>query len=258
MNAALHLLEPTHRSSTANLRAVLGPALALRFQVYCEECGFLPKECYPQRLESDEFDECATHFYGRDQSGDLVGYVRLVPPDAAGRLPLMRNCLLDEACLPALPFGDDVCEVSRLMLRHDYRRLRPNEAVEKKPLKVASSNLPSMGGNSFPHSGRRRSESQQILLNLYRQMYLWSRRHRVRYWYAAMERPLARSLAAAGFPFRQVGPQADYYGAVSPYLADLVSLEAQLRNRRPDLLEWMKQGAGTSAPCTRRLDRALS
>lgn len=250
MNMAVHSLETSTRSQRTWQAAVLRPALELRFQVYCEECRFLPSEDYPQRLESDEFDDRSKHFYGRDLAGDLVGYVRLVPPDTLGHLPFLKHCAPYAEKSATLPFGDDVAEVSRLMLRHEYRRVRGADEIS---VDAASAAMSALG-----RSGSRRAESTEVLLNLYRQMYLWSRRHGVRYWYAAMERPLARSLASAGFPFRQIGPQAEYYGAVAPYLADLRELEDLLKRRQPELLEWMKQGPNPAAAAAHRQDRPVN
>lgn len=253
MNTAVLPFENSTRTRSSRQSAILKPALELRFQVYCEECKFLPAEQYPQRLESDEFDDRSKHFYGRDMAGDLVGYVRLVPPDTLGHLPFMRHCKPASEKMADLPFGDDVAEISRLMLRHEYRRIRTANDGSTPTEDPASEAVASLA-----KSGARRAESTEILLNLYRQMYLWSKRHGVRYWYAAMERPLARSLAAAGFPFRQIGPTTEYYGAVAPYMADLRELEELLKLRQPDLLAWMRETPNPAAAAAHRADRPVN
>lgn len=84
-----------------------------------------------------------------------------------------------------------------------------------------------------------RNNTPQILLSLYRQMYAFSLNNGIRYWYAAMERSLARVLTRMNFGFRQVGPPTDYYGPVAPYLADLRELEARVGKSNPALLAWM-------------------
>ena len=78
-------------------------------------------------------------------------------------------------------------------------------------------------------------------MSLYRQIFSYSRANGIRYWYAAMERPLARTLALANITFEPIGPQADYYGPVSPYLADLKETEAHLSRHQPDFLDWLKE-----------------
>ena len=67
----------------------------------------------------------------------------------------------------------------------------------------------------------------------------------MRFWYAAMEQPLARLLAQFSFRFMPIGPATDYYGPVAPYLADLRSLEVQVRLRDASLLAWLME------PCCR-------
>jgi N-acyl amino acid synthase of PEP-CTERM/exosortase system len=72
-------------------------------------------------------------------------------------------------------------------------------------------------------------------------MYAYSLKNEIRYWYAAMERSLARILSRMHFGFQQIGPATDYYGPVAPYVADLRVLEHQLGARNPLLLNWMQK-----------------
>jgi N-acyl amino acid synthase of PEP-CTERM/exosortase system len=81
-------------------------------------------------------------------------------------------------------------------------------------------------------------DSPILLLGIYRAMYRHSRQAGIRFWYAAMERSLARSLDKMGFRFIPVGPQTDYYGAVTPYMADIHELEAALRRDNKALAAW--------------------
>jgi N-acyl amino acid synthase of PEP-CTERM/exosortase system len=201
----------------------------LRFQVYCLECGFLDKNDYPQGLETDEHDDASAHFGAYDLENELAGYVRLVSPDAIGTFPFQNHCvsLLDGVQLP--PAGHSA-EISRLMVREDLRRVRGEAATER------------AGGASaaMRRLTEMRQPSPQILLSLYREMYAYSLQHGIRYWYAAMERALARTLNRMNFSFRQIGPATDYYGPVAPYVADLRELEDQLDQHCPSLLAWMR------------------
>ena len=204
-------------------------ALELRFQVYCLECNFLSPDDYPDGVETDEYDDNSVHFYAFDSHEELVGYVRLVRPDDEAILPIQRTCKLsvDRSALPPPPL---VAEVSRLMVRNDYRRRRSDRlsGVTAEQNKAA-------------FAGERRHEAPQILLSLYRQMYAYSRENGIRYLYAAMEQPLARSLQRLSFPFEAIGPETDYYGPVSPYLVDLRELDVQVGARRPQLLAWLQE-----------------
>lgn len=199
----------------------------LRFEVYCEECGFLPASDYPGGRESDSYDEASAHFCAIDRNGDLAGYVRLVPPDASGRLPFQDHCAaLFETT--RLPVPQDSGEVSRLMVPKRYRR-RKNDTLAGVTVNTGE-----------PTPDDRRSSTPQIMLSLYRQMYLYSVDNDVRYWYAAMERYLGRTLMLMGFAFEAIGPETDYYGPVAPYLADLRVLEERLAKGCPELLGWFR------------------
>lgn len=197
-------------------------AQALRYQVYCLEYQFLSPDAYPDGLESDAYDAMAAHFYAYNGQNELVGYVRLIGPDTKQRFPFQDHCHTSTDGV-ALPLPGMAGEISRLMVRHDYRRLRGNQ--------VASA---------------QRHDALPVMLSLYRQMYAYSRAHGIGYWYAAMERALARSLQRLHFGFQAIGPQTDYYGPVAPYLAHLQTLERQLGTRDPDLLAWLQQPEQTT------------
>lgn len=207
---------------------VLKSALELRYQVYCVESSFLCPDDYPEGTESDEHDDAAQHFYAYDRAGELVGYVRLVHPNDEQCFPFQDHCatFADGA---KLPVPDCAAEVSRLMLRSDYRR-----APGRRLADVAS------GQPRAAISGDRRDEAAQVLLLLYRQIYQYSRANGINYWYAAMERPLARSLLRMNIAFKEIGPPTDYYGPVTPYLSNLQELESQIAANHPALFAWLQ------------------
>jgi len=200
---------------------------ALRFQIYCLESKFLSPEDHPGGLERDEHDAASAHFCELDSTQEPVGYVRLVLPDGADRFPFQQHCdRLDPGV--RLPDPGESAEISRLMVHSMYRRRRTDS-------------LPGLVTDTDPAplTGERRSNSPQVLLSLYRQMYAFSVAHGIRYWYAAMERTLARSLRQLQFNFRRLGPEVDYFGPVAPYVADLRELEKQLATAHPALFAWL-------------------
>lgn len=205
---------------------------ALRFQVYCLECGFLPQDDYPDGLETDDCDPHSSHFATFNLRDELVGYVRLVGPDAQGAFPFQAHCAGLFEGMTLAPAAE-AAEISRLMVRKDYRRRRGDL------LAGATSEE-----DEHHESPERRNSQPQALLSMFKQMYAYSVEHGIRYWYAAMERSLARVLQRMGFTFEKLGPETDYYGPVAPYLADLRALEQSVSVACPALMQWMRQPAG--------------
>lgn len=205
---------------------------SFRYQVYCRECHFLPEADYPDGLERDACDLHSAHFYASNLRGELVGYVRLVRAATTDGFPFFDHC---QELLPgiSLPPAAQSAEISRLMVHSAYRRRRGDTLAGVTIL-----------DDSLSTERERRDKSPQILLSMYRQMYIYSVAHGIRYWYAAMEKFLARSLGMFGFDFKQVGPEVDYYGPVATYLADLRALEAAVSASNPLLLAWLKQPSG--------------
>ena len=103
----------TFDSRVAELRQTL------RYQVYCEERGFLSPDAYPDRVEIDEFDPHSLHFGSFAKDGDLVGTVRLVQKSPLG-FPMMRHCAVDAAAQDEIARLPGVAEVSRLAISRDF------------------------------------------------------------------------------------------------------------------------------------------
>lgn len=202
---------------------------ALRFQVYCSECNFIEAADHPDGHESDAYDARSAHFAVADAQAAPVAYGRLVLADQVGRLPFEVHGLERHPSVALMP-RSECAEVSRLIVHSRYRR-RLTDGLLGLPCEA----------DPAPVHGDRRSDSRSLLLDLYRQMYAFSGQRGIRYWYAAMERPLARVLTSAGFPFRQIGPVADYFGLVAPFMADLRQVEASLAATNPALLAWFQK-----------------
>jgi N-acyl amino acid synthase of PEP-CTERM/exosortase system len=209
---------------------LLTSVFALRYRVYCVDRRFLPAEDYPDRLESDAFDRMSTHFCAFDRQDRVVGAVRLVRASATSPFPFQQHChqLFEGVALP--PTGQ-AAEVSRLVIDRHFLR-RAGDGPEGIPLEEAQAD------EAPCERLERRTNKPEIVLGLYRSMYRHSRRTGIRYWYAAMERSLARALMRYQFEFRRIGPETDYFGPVAPYVASLDELEQRLARENPDLLRW--------------------
>jgi N-acyl amino acid synthase of PEP-CTERM/exosortase system len=209
--------------------ALMAQFFTLRYQIYCEECQFLPANNYPDHQESDEYDAHAVHFGAFNLQGEIAGYVRLVRPEAHQLFPFQLHC---PNLMPGITLSapGDSAEVSRLMVHPNYRRRRGDQ--------LSGVNT---GQQAAPLSQELRNNSPQILLSLYRQIYNFSRFNHINYWYAAMEQDLAQVLNHLDFQFEQIGLKANYFGPVAPYLADLRATQTRVGETNPALLAWMQE-----------------
>lgn len=206
---------------------------ALRYEVYCIECGYLPPDQFQNGLESDEYDAHSAHFTAHNLDSEVVGTLRLVKPAATQVFPFERYCrtLYGDVSLPS---REECGEISRLVVRKNYRR-RIGDSLSGIVDCVETRRHERREG-----SDDRRSSGPQILLGLYRAVYRHSLQTGVRYWFAAMEKSLARSLARFDFVFTPIGLETDYHGPVTPYMADLRELENRLSEHNPELLDWFR------------------
>lgn len=213
----------------------------LRYEVYCEECKYLDASAYPTGLEVDDYDNRSIHVSAQTAEGVIVGTVRLVLAAGDQIFPFEEHCPLFQDL--ALPPREECAEVSRLVVRRDYRR-RPGDSLQgvtrEFQEKGAAGDVAPRVGTGKVETKERRNRSPQIMLGMYREMYRYSRQCGVRYWYAAMEKGLARLLDRMGFHFVPVGPETDYYGPVTTYIADLRQVESALNNANKFLLAWFR------------------
>lgn len=206
---------------------------ALRYQVYCKECGFLPAADYPDGKETDEYDAYSLHFSAFHHSGTLAGAVRLVRATPEGLFPFHQHCPSLYAGVE-LPPAAQAAEISRLVVGKDFRR-RLNDTL----FGFQAQESPTVEVGIVQANGQRRTSNHpEIVLGLYREMYQESKRQGITHWYAAMERSLARLLMRYKFSFVPIGPEVDYYGPVTPYLASLADLEEKVSRCNPELFAW--------------------
>jgi N-acyl amino acid synthase of PEP-CTERM/exosortase system len=200
----------------------MAEAFRLRYQVYCNECNFIKPGDYPSGSESDDLDVFSAHFGAYDAANRLVGSVRLILPSAA-RFPIEEHCPILEVDPSVVP-RSQCAEVSRLTISKLYRR-RSNDGLYYEP--QSADKMVEDKGLYFMRRVR------PMAFGLYRAMYQESKRRGIRYWYALMEKSLWMLLKIHGFVFKPVGPEVDFYGMVTPYLADLAELEKNVHDKFP-------------------------
>lgn len=148
----------------------------MRYRVYCEELGFLEKDKYPKKLETDEYDGDSIHvavLIGRR----LAGYARVILP-REGTLPIFEHFRV-----PTEANIDQACEVSRFMISKLYRK---------------------------------KTETRREIFRLLAEEILKVvEEQKVKSIYAVVEDWLLKSLHKRGYKFEMIGEGKDYMGAIT-------------------------------------------
>lgn len=221
--------------------AMFNAIAQLRYEVYCAECKYLDAAKYESGLETDDFDDRSLHVAAQNNDGYVVGTVRLVFATPKDIFPFEEHCSIFPDFIA--PPKEQCGEVSRLIVKKNFRR-RPGDTLqgvtkEFQDKGTVDDIAPQQAATTINHKDRR-STSPQIMLGMYREMYRYSRMNGIRYWYAAMEKGLARMLDRMGFHFDPVGPVTDYYGPVTTYIADLHQMELAMSKTNRFLLAWFQ------------------
>ncbi len=196
------------------------PSYALRYHVYCEEKHFLRPQDYPDGEEIDEFDSNAIHLSAIDRQDRILGTIRLVQPDD-NKFPLLHHCDISLTGIPT-----NTAEISRLAVA------KLCQLAEQNPAWNTMQNSADDACSSSKSQQQDYTRSN-IVLGLYKAMYQESKRRGIDYWLAAMEKSLARLLRRFNFLFTPIGPEVDYYGPVTPYLARIVDIEQAVMDNCP-------------------------
>ncbi|MFZ4701404.1 MAG: PEP-CTERM/exosortase system-associated acyltransferase [Candidatus Methylumidiphilus sp.] len=221
--------------------------LALRYQIYCREMGFLPADKYPDHLECDEYDAFSTHIAACNQHGAVVGSLRAVKPPLGVPFPFQKYChrlFADKVAPPR----HKCSEISRLVVSKSYRH-RIDDTIlgisshlvdDPAPLPVQTQ-YENVDRSLAERRRERRKHEPDILLGLIRHLYRYSKRHGVAYWYMAVDRSLARLLTNIfHFVLDPIGEQTDHNGTVTPYLLSLSRLEKDLVAADPEMFAWLQ------------------
>ena len=222
---------------------LLDTAFALRYQVYCEERGFLDPARYPAHIERDVYDETAVHFIGRHRLRCMAaGTARLVLSSHQG-FPLQAHCDFNREFSfvrkPGHPALRDYAEISRLAVSKFFRQ-RADDSVYGGPSRPGTV---SEGASAAAGLGLSPEEAgPEIVAGLFKSMYHEIKRLGVTHVIVAMERSLHLLLRRLGYQFRAMGPVVDYYGPVIPYIARIGDLEHHLYVRRRAVFDYWMEG----------------
>jgi len=206
----------------------------IRYRVYCEEFNYEATDLFPDKRETDEFDEHSLHCLIIHKATErAAGCVRLVPVDInyeEGLLPLEKFCKesLDLELIDSYQIKrNTVCEISRLAVDGAFRR-RPGETATR------------FGGiDSIDCTKNEQRTFSLIALSAFLAggalTYIT---HKTNV-FAMMEPFLPRLLKRTGIVFDRVGSDMDYHGIRAPYFVTPQSAMDNIQPDIKDMYEWV-------------------
>ena len=151
----------------------------LRYDVYCNECNYLPSDNYPDKREIDRYDNHSVHFKVIEKvNNNIIGTVRLVSSDPSG-LPIEHDFGLG----PENGFltRENTLEISRLVVKKNYRKIKNHGA----------------------------------LLGILKAIFHYCNQNNYRYLVAAIDKNVFNMLKRFGFSFEILAPSKFYMGSES-------------------------------------------
>lgn len=91
----------------------------LRYQVYCEEYGYIDKNGFSNKQEKDEFDAYSDNLVIRDKHNDVAATVRIIRNSEIG-FPILKHFKTNISLKDVDP--KKVVEISRLIVAKKYRK----------------------------------------------------------------------------------------------------------------------------------------
>ncbi len=193
----------------------------LRHTVFSEELRWVAQT--ESRMEKDAYDCHAIPIGILDARNRLLAYSRMILPHRAFMIEKEFSGLLSST--HKVKKEDDTAEVSRLCVSPEARNV-------------------SVSGNFGAHS---------LSMLLYKGIYHWCAKIRIRYIYIVVDYKIYRLFWAKGFPCRPVGePVAMPDGCIAvAAMVDFEELVALNTARRPELMRWFLEreswGAGQAS-----------
>jgi N-acyl amino acid synthase of PEP-CTERM/exosortase system len=185
-------------------------AFKIRHNVYCEELAF--EEIKEGGQEKDEFDEQSIFSLIKHKPSNIyTSCVRVVRIQKEGQLlPIEKFCLdsiTDEKLHPSRFNRSEICEISRLAVKSDFRRRKTDQFKGSSTGVIRENNYSEVELRCFPF----------IAIGLYMAAATMAIETGIRHVYVMMEPRLARSMKFVGIKFQQLGEPIDYHGLRAPY-----------------------------------------
>ncbi len=184
----------------------------LRYQVYCNECGFEKPEDHPGEMERDEFDDVATHFCAFDQeTKEIIGTARIIL-HSEKNFPIIKHFSIDREAITAID-ETKVGEISRLAISKDFRRRAIDKALyAEEKVDISDRKV---------YNQRRRQFDLALVAGLYHCIYFESMAIGLTHWYAVMAKGLYSLLKSRGIIWHPIGSTQNYHGWRRPYVTKI-------------------------------------
>lgn len=212
--------------------------LEFRYEVFCKELNrivpsSLPLSSTGQPMETDQYDQYSRHFMSYHKAtGKSAASVRVIFPSPIG-LNVTSRYVIDRP----LPYPgareDNIIEISRMAISPQFRRRKEDNG---KPFQGD----PEPEMSRLPDNHRR--HQPELVLGMYREIYLLCKQNGVEYCIAAMENRFSRLLKTLGFPWTAIGPVNQN---VAPprrvYLISVREMELSLSQRETCILGFLQE-----------------
>jgi N-acyl amino acid synthase of PEP-CTERM/exosortase system len=210
----------------------------LRYEVYSLEFGFENPYDFPNKLETDEYDDHSVHFVSINEYDEVIGTVRMILDSEKG-FPVEHASEITG--FKAKPAPKHITEVSRLAVSKTMRR-RPEDGIHGVESYIPQ---PQGGVSDVPNKNNPGVEKRQkpvIIMGLYKTVYLKCKELGISHMYIITEDKLFHALYKFGFVFTQVGPSVEYHGKRTPYATSWHAIEKHMHEHHPDLLNFLTFG----------------
>jgi N-acyl amino acid synthase of PEP-CTERM/exosortase system len=203
----------------------------IRYKVYCEELGYEPTDRFPDRMETDIYDDRSLHFLLLHKpTQTYIGCVRMV----------LSDLQLDNAGFPFENICQSVsidfqkttranfCEISRLAVIEQFRKRVSDIKIADGTNKIDQNNLES------PEDDRRQFQNTPLIpISLYLACTSIVERYNIDS-FTLMEPRLARHLRRYGFPSHQICDFVEFHGKRGAFL---IYTEEILKSFPPEVRE---------------------
>ncbi|PCI61975.1 MAG: GNAT family N-acetyltransferase [Gammaproteobacteria bacterium] len=190
--------------------ALRNEVFRIRHNVYCEELAF--EDVKKEGQETDEFDSQSVFAMIKHKpTNNFTSCVRLVKSTSATELlPIEKFCIesiTDEKLHPRNFKREEICEISRLAVKADFRRRKADQFKGSATGAIEENTYSETELRCFPF----------IAIGLYMAAATLAIEGGMKHVYVMMEPRLARSMKFVGIHFHQLGEAIEYHGLRAPY-----------------------------------------